>query len=117
MSNPICKNSVICDERTYCLTNNRIRYQEMGKIDVKGKKQPISIFKPLGFNRESKLVHPPNLDIARHLKDAKTIAATVKQFADKQKSAAYVTGDEPESLFVLAQIMSEEAKKLGFVVL
>ncbi len=46
MCNKLATQSVICDERTYSLSENEFIFDNLGQIKVKGKTKPISIFKP-----------------------------------------------------------------------
>src|SRR5690348_11050118 len=45
-------NVVLCDEQTYQKTVSRIAFEHLASVTVKGKKQPIAVFKPVHVHRK-----------------------------------------------------------------
>ncbi|MBT6178182.1 MAG: AAA family ATPase [Deltaproteobacteria bacterium] len=47
------KNSVLCDVSTYEASKGKLQYKELPKIKVKGKKDPVVIYRPVGSDNHN----------------------------------------------------------------
>jgi hypothetical protein len=111
MSNTLASGSILCDERTYDASKTFMEFEDAGKIKVKGKPEPIAVFRPIRLMDKSPFGIPVPGDLSQSFMEYQTIPVIMKQFHENKKRVVFINGDEREALYVLARLLHEEAGK------
>ena len=62
MSLPEAIEGILCDERTYNLCEPYFNFENLGEVKVKGKTDPIAVYRPIGMLSDSEISKRAQLD-------------------------------------------------------
>ena len=89
---------ILCDQKTYNLCSGEFQFDSLGETTVKGKKEPISIFRPVAAIPETEKINKPENAIAT----SEVIGREEEKQAILDNLNQLSTSSEVDMLFFLA---------------
>ncbi|KAJ3226148.1 hypothetical protein HK099_005501 [Clydaea vesicula] len=112
-----CKQTILCDEKTYNMCDNEFLFESLGEIKVKGKSHPIAIYTPKKIREEStkKNLNAETFVILGREGERKLIEESLEAHATSNGPRMLVIeADGGMGLSTLARWTQTEAEKCGY---
>ncbi|KAI9208088.1 nucleotide cyclase [Polychytrium aggregatum] len=111
--------SILCDERTYNLTERAFVFDSLGEVKVKGKDHPISIFRPKEIRQEAeesnrRFAHDDQLEMIGRSKEKSTVIdaiSSVKSGGSEAASIVVIETEGGQGLSTFVKWSKQEIKK------
>ncbi|RKP21311.1 adenylyl cyclase, partial [Rozella allomycis CSF55] len=116
MSNSLAKHEVLCDEETYQSSLNYLEFEAMGKIKVKGKVHPISVYKPVRSKKASVLGASSALPLQQEIdcgrdKEKEALKSAFSGMVSGKRKLIVVEEHTNQGIMDLGRFICEEATR------
>ncbi|KAJ3084587.1 hypothetical protein HK102_000614 [Quaeritorhiza haematococci] len=112
------RSSLLCDEKTYNLTEREFIYEKLEEQKVKGKSHPIAVFRPKRLRINGRQPHTAanrNLDIIGREKEKQALTTALQsQNTVGGSRILIIEADGGQGLSTLIEYFKHEAYRLGF---
>ncbi|KAI9354579.1 nucleotide cyclase [Zopfochytrium polystomum] len=113
MCHPEARNAMLCDEKTYILCKNEFEFEKLGETKVKGKANPIRIFRPLSARLEAIHDEAARAQISKEIigraREKDLIFSVLHSFDKEEVGVAVLEADGGQGLSTLFGFTKEEA--------
>lgn len=108
--------SILCDERTYNLCEREFSFQILGEVVVKGKKHPISIFRPVEIKETtntSNRSQDEKFEIIGRIKEKEAIRKAIESAPRTEPAVVILEGEGGQGLSTLVALSKREGAALN----
>lgn len=120
MCHSFCKNTLICDDRTFGLCESEFEFKKLGTTKVKGKANAIAIFKPKAVKSDAKINSVVKVsnhrDIIGRNKEKSAVLNALASFTTNQDPQIIIfEGEGGQGLSTLGKYVKKEAHRLNWL--
>jgi hypothetical protein len=90
-----------------------MKFEDAGRIKVKGKTEPIAVYRPIKLLDTSAFGTPVPNELSESFIEVKRVPEIMEQLRENKKRVVFINGDEREALYVFARILYLEAGKFN----
>ncbi|KAG5459985.1 MAG: hypothetical protein BJ554DRAFT_8032 [Olpidium bornovanus] len=113
MCNKKAKASLLCDERTYRLCEKEFVFESIGLVKVKGKDEPIPVYRPTAFQKMVKdtMGSYPNLnnELVGRKKEQETIDSALRAYEAGSNVTLVLEAEQGQGLTSLVRYLRRKA--------